>query len=134
MPAAPSDARMLISTTTFASTDRGLTRAINGENITEWMTVRRNGKVGPGARGIVGRDGRIVLTWEGDAPATPGTKGTLVVNWLKMDGTTAATPWTWQNVKAGTFTAAGSDDRSAPGMWTQEFILEDDHDTEQFSG
>jgi len=77
---------------------------------------------------------RVVIEFEGTTPATPGTKGSLAINLFKMDGTTAAAPWVWQNMKAGLTRKSSPTTSTSGDRYSQEFVLEDDHASEQFSG
>ena len=121
----PVDALMLIASVTFNGDEKSLARRINGMMPVEFMQVMANGKVTPGALGIVRKGANVTIDWEGGSVADAGDKGSLVVNFLKMDGV-AVGSWTWPFMKAGTASVAASDDRSAPASYTQEFMLEDD--------
>ena len=121
----PADALMLIASVTFEGDEKSLARQINGQMPVEFMQVMANGKVTAGSLGIVRKGANVSIAWEGGNVATAGSKGSLVVNFLKMDGV-AVGSWTWPCMKAGTVTVNASDDRGSPAGYTQDFMLEDD--------
>lgn len=128
----PVDALMLIAAVTFDGDEKSLARQINGQMPVEFMQVMANAKVTAGALGIVRKGANVSISWEGGSVAAAGTKGSLVVNFLKMDGV-AVGSWTWPFMKAGTVQVSASDDRGAPASYSQDFMLEDDSGTAFFT-
>ena len=121
----------IIASGAHGATTVGVVKAVNGQQIAEYLAVRGQGAIGPTSKALYRKDSRVSVTFAGGVPIATGTKASLVITGKKMDMSTTVAA-TWTNMKAGSYSFDLNDD-SPPEAFTQQFEVEDSMATDNFS-
>lgn len=129
----PAVALKKISSVTFNGAVLGIVESINGMSVTNWLKLRKQGKLGYGSTGLVGRDCEVTITWFAGGPvAVDGTtSASIVATLFEQDGATTKVA-TWTHMKAGDSHFDHNDD-APPSKTTQTFHVQDDFDSDNFT-